>query len=283
MCITSAKWKVRRWSGLKVEKDECCCPATDVSGELFKPSVIQQRGRRGREVEARRVWGGERVDWCVTGAAQEDPSTDSPPQNLSQDGECVHYRPHCLSTRQSGCRVVGLSWRKNDCFSSPTKVSSLLPVGAGGSTTDNCKSCVAGDGPVEWMLMLGTCFGGSLAPLTFQFIYLNKKIKIEIPNPIDVNALGWNQEQVGMTIGTTPPLPSRTNPAVTEVQLSVFIEATAVCSGVLTTLPFIGASRDHDGRLGCAVLSSWRHCDCAGMDCCGGWPRTAQGEWLGEH
>ena len=29
-----------------------------------------------------------------------------------------------------------------------------------------------------------------------QFIYLNKKIKIAIPNPIDVNALSWNKEQV---------------------------------------------------------------------------------------
>ena len=34
-------------------------------------------------------------------------------------------------------------------------------------------------------------------PPAEQFIYLNKKIKIAIPNPVPVNALSWNQEKVG--------------------------------------------------------------------------------------
>jgi WD repeat-containing protein 35 len=34
-----------------------------------------------------------------------------------------------------------------------------------------------------------------------MFIYLNKKIKIAIPNPIDVNALSWNKEQGWIVVG----------------------------------------------------------------------------------
>eukprot|EP00038_Savillea_parva_P017457 m.20369 g.20369 ORF g.20369 m.20369 type:complete len:1166 (+) comp3785_c0_seq1:132-3629(+) len=34
-----------------------------------------------------------------------------------------------------------------------------------------------------------------------MFIYLNKKIKIELPDPIDVNALSWNREQGWIVIG----------------------------------------------------------------------------------
>jgi hypothetical protein len=32
--------------------------------------------------------------------------------------------------------------------------------------------------------------------LPIQFIYLNKKIKIEVPDPVEVNAISWNREQV---------------------------------------------------------------------------------------
>lgn len=34
-----------------------------------------------------------------------------------------------------------------------------------------------------------------------MFIYLNKKIKIAIPDPIDVNALAWNQEEGWIVVG----------------------------------------------------------------------------------
>jgi len=38
--------------------------------------------------------------------------------------------------------------------------------------------------------------------LPIQFIYLNKKIKIEVPDPVEVNAISWNREQVGESTRT---------------------------------------------------------------------------------
>jgi hypothetical protein len=74
--------------------------------------------------------------------------------------------------------------------------------------------------------------------LPIQFIYLNKKIKIEVPDPVEVNAISWNREQVS------------------ESHTNTFNSFTVVCRGSETETAFLCRSATCSTAVGLRVVTA---------------------------